>query len=335
LTARELGEQLLSLSWNVQDPPLLVAAHFALGQTLFWLGEFALAREHVEQGIALYNPQQHRSYAFIHGQDPGVTCLVIAAVALWNLGYPDQARERIREALTLAQELSHSYSLALALLYAGMLHQFCQEGPATQERAEVMMTLCSEEGFPYLSGRATVLRGWALATQGETEEGIVHIRQGMTALRTIGVEHAQSHFLTLLAEAYGKGEQTKEGLLVLAEAIDFVSQTEERFYEAEVYRLKGQLTLQKFQVSDSEFQVSNPQAEVEAEACFLKAIEVARHQQAKSLELRATVSLARLWQRQGKKEDTHQMLSDIYGWFTEGFDTKDLQEAKTLLDELS
>ena len=350
LTARELGEQMLSLAWNIQDPPLLTAAHFALGQTLFWLGEFALAREHVEQGIALSNPRQHRSYAFIHGQDPGVTCLLIAAVALWNLGYPDQARKRIREALTLAEELSHSYSLALTLLYAGILHQFCQEGPATQERVEAVMTLCREEGFPYLSARATVLRGWALATQGETEDGIVYIRQGMTALRTIGVEHGQSHFLTLLAEAYGKGEQTKEGLTVLAEALDFVSQTEERFYEAELYRLKGTLTLQsqasprqvedKSRTSQNTSEISNtqhpaPSTQVEAEACFLKAIEVARHQQAKSLELRAVMSLARLWQSQGKKEEAHEMLAEIYGWFTEGFDTRDLQEAKALLDELS
>src|SRR5262249_53921204 len=159
----------------------------------------------------------------------------------------------------------------LALLYAGMLHQFRQEGQATQGRVEAVMTLCSEEGFPYLSARATVLRGWALATQGETEEGIVHIRQGMTALRTIGVEHAQSHFFTLLAEAYGKGEQTKEGLTVLAEALDFVSQTAERFYEAEVYRLKGTLTLQ------SQVQGSKSQVEKEVEECFLKAIEIARH----------------------------------------------------------
>jgi predicted ATPase len=267
-------------------------------------------------------------------------------VALWNVGYPDQARKRIREALTLAQELSHSYSLALAQLYAGMLHQFCQEGPATQERVGAVMTLCSEEGFPYLSARATVLRGWALATQGETEEGIVHIRQGMTALRTIGVEHVQSHFLTLLAEAYGKGEQTKEGLTVLAEALDFVSQTEERFYEAEVYRLKGELTLaqegkeQRAGSKEQEVQILHPNPQIldpqsEAEACFHKAIDVARKQQAKSWELRATMSLARLWQQQGKRKEAHEILAEIYGWFTEGFDTKDLQDARALLDELS
>ncbi|HEV8713122.1 MAG TPA: adenylate/guanylate cyclase domain-containing protein [Candidatus Binatia bacterium] len=355
LTARELGEQLLSLAWNIQDPSPLVAAHLALGQTLFWLGEFALALEHAERSIALYNPQQHRSHAFLYGQDSGVTCLLMAAAALWNLGYPDQARKRIREALTLAQELSHSYSLALALFYAGLLHQFRQEGPATQERVGAVMALCSEEGFPFLSTRATILRGWVLATQGETEEGIVHIRRGMAALRIIGVEFGQSHFLALLAEAYGKGKQTKEGLTVLAEALDFVSQTEERFYEAELYRLKGQLTLQKLSAASGQLSEKSrvsiayhdgtvaeagtvggarPTGEGEAEACFLKALDIARKQQAKSLELRAATSLARLWQQQGKQAAARQLLAEIYGWFTEGFDTKDLQEAKALLEEL-
>ncbi len=367
LTARELGEQMFSLASNIQDPSPLIAAHFALGQTLFWLGEFALAREHVDQGVVLYNPQQHRLLAFLYGQDPGVTCRLTAALALWNLGYPDQARKRVREALTLAQELSHSYSLALAPLYAGMLHQFRQEGQATQERVEAAMALSSEQGFSFLSARVTILRGWALATQGETEEGTVQIRQGMATLRTIGVEFGQSHFLALLAEAYGKGGQTKEGLTVLAEALDFARQTGERFYEAELYRLRGELTLQSQtslkQVSDkpqaSPKQVENmsgtdqgqvedkseipspqhltpsTQAEAEAEACFHKAIDIAQKQQAKSLELRAVMSLSRLWQQQGKQKEAHELLAAIYGWFTEGFDTKDLQEAKTLLEQLT
>ena len=182
--------------------------------------------------------------------------------------------------------------------------------------------------------------------QGEAEEGITQICQGMADLRTIGVEFGQSHFLTLLAEAYGKGEQTKEGLTVLAEALDFVSQTEERFYEAELYRLKGELTLQHSRRVDIAHQpvsiaeavtvgCAHPTEESEAEACFHKAIEIARRQQAKSWELRASTSLARFWQQQGKQKEAHQMLAEVYNWFTEGFDTKDLQEAKALLAELS
>ncbi|MGE0826264.1 MAG: adenylate/guanylate cyclase domain-containing protein [Candidatus Binatia bacterium] len=368
LTARELGEQLLSLARDLQDPSPLIAAHFALGQTLFWLGEFALAREHVEQGVVLYDPQRHRLLASFYGQDPGVTCRLTAALALWNLGYPAQARKRINEALTLAQELSHPYSQALTSLGSAMLYQFCQESQATREQVEVVLAFSSEQGFPFLSTRATVLRGWALAMRGEIEEGIAQIRYGLTALRRIGVEFAQSHFLTLLAEAYGKGSQTKEGLTVLAKALDFVSRTEERFYEAELYRLKGELTLQNgardwglgTDSPSSRAPHLKPQvpsgAEQEAEGYFRKAIEVARRQQAKSLELRAVMSLVRLRQQQASEhtsrttehvpritdhaartrlDEAYAMLSAIYNWFTEGFDTKDLQEAKALLEELS
>ena len=184
----------------------------------------------------------------------------------------------------------------------------------------------------------TIWQDWALAEQGQPEEGIAQIRQGLAAFRTIGAEAVQTPPLALLAEAYGKVGQAEEGLSVLAEALN---KTGQRFYEAELYRLKGQLTLQKFQVSGSKFQVQeSPKSEVrgpesEAEECFLKAIEIARRQQAKSWELRAVMSLSRLWQSQGKKEEAHRMLAEIYGWFTEGFDTKDLQEARALLEELS
>ena len=180
-----------------------------------------------------------------------------------------------------------------------------------------------------------------MAEQGQGEEGIAQTRQGLAVYQATGSELAQPYFLALLAEAYGKGGQAEEGLSVLAEALAAVDNTGEHFYEAELYRLKGTLTLQKFQVSGSKFQVSNtqdpapsPQAEAEAEACFLKAIEIARKQQAKSLELRTAMSLSRLWQRQGRTKEARKMLSEIYNWFTEGFDTKDLQEARALLDSL-
>ena len=198
----------------------------------------------------------------------------------------------------------------------------------------------------------TIQRGWALAKQGQGEEGVVQIRRGLAAYQATEQELFRPGFLALLAEAYGKVGQAEEGLSALAEALTLVNKTGERWYEAELYRLKGTLTLQSRQVEDksqaSQRQVeddsenTNPQhpapsthAEAEAEACFLKAIEIARKQQAKSLELRAVMSLAHLWQNQGKKEEAHEMLVEIYGWFTEGFDTKDLQEAKALLEELS
>ncbi len=328
-TARELGEQFLTLTQSVQDPALLMEAHYALGQVLFRLGEFALAQEHVEQGVALYNPQQHRSHAFLYGQDSGMACLLYAALALWHLGYPDQALKRIHDALTLTQELSHSYSRVGVPVITAMLHQFRQEGQIAQEQAEAAIALSNEQGFPLLLARGTILRGWALAEQGQ-EEGIVQVRQGLAALQTTGAELDRPYYLALLAEVYGKAEQAEEGFTVLTEALDLVHKTGGRFYEAELYRLKGQLTLQQFNVQGSKFKV-----EEEAEAYFLKAIKIAQRQQAKSLELRATTSLARLWQQQGRQKEAHRMLAEIYGWFTEGFDTADLKEAKALLEELA
>jgi predicted ATPase len=200
---------------------------------------------------------------------------------------------------------------------------------------EEILTLSTEQGFPLFWALGTILRGWALAEEGQREEGIAQMRQGVAAWRATGAELTQPYFLALLAEVYGKVGQTEEGLRVLAEALAQVDKTGERFHEAELYRLKGQLTLQKFQVSGFKLQVTNPQVEAEAEECFLKAVDIARQQQAKSLELRTTTSLARLWQSQGKKDEARQLLAEIYGWFTEGFDTKDVQEAKALLTELT
>jgi predicted ATPase len=349
-TARELGEQCLALAHREQDSALLVEAHFALGLTLRCLGELTLTREQLEQGIALYDPLQHRSLAFLYTQDPKVTSLCNAAWALWDLGYPDQALKRIHDALTLAQELSHPFSLAYALFFVAMLHQYRREGQLAQELAEATVTLCTEQGFSLWLVYATILRGWALAAQEQGEQGIAQLRQGLTAVRATVAELGRSHHLALLAEAYGKVGRVEEGLSALAEALEVVDRTGERFYEAELYRLKGELSLQSA-VHSRQSTVTDPQSptpntqhptpstqaevEREAEACFLKAIEIARKQQAKSLELRAVTSLARLWQQQGKREDARQMLAEIYHWFTEGFDTKDLQEAKALLEELS
>jgi class 3 adenylate cyclase/predicted ATPase len=340
-TARELGEQLLSLAQSTQDPALLLEAHSALGAVLFHLGEFVPAREHLAQGFALYDLQQHRSHAFLYGLDPGVLCLSYAAWALWHIGYPEQALKKSHEALTLAQELAHPYSLAFVLYFTAQFHQHRREEHAAQERAEAAITLSTEQGFALELARCTLLRGWALAEQRQAEEGVTQMHQGLATYQATGAELGRSSFLALLAEAYGKVGQAEGGLSVLAEALAQVDKTGERHYEAELYRLKGTLTLQKFQVSGSKFQVQeSPKSEVrgpesEAEECFLKAIEIARKQQAKSLELRAVMSLSRLWQTQGKKDEARQLLAEIYGWFTEGFETKDLQEARALLEELN
>ncbi|MBI3302136.1 MAG: hypothetical protein HYZ72_08695 [Deltaproteobacteria bacterium] len=260
--ARELGEQLLSLAHSVQDPALLLEAHGALGLPLFWLGELAPARAHLEQGIALYDPRQHNSHVFLYGQDPGVLCRAYVAFALWHLGYPDQALKRIQEALILAQKLSHPYSLAFALFIAAWIHQYRREGQAAQERAEAMMALCSEQGFPFWLAEGTILRGWALADQGQREEGIAQMRQGLAAHQTTGVKLARPHFLALLAEAYAKGGQISEGLTVLAEALAMVDNSGERSHEAELYRLKGELSLKSRQVKTSQGQSRTSQRQV-------------------------------------------------------------------------
>jgi predicted ATPase len=295
-----------------------------LGQTMFWLGEMASARAHLEQGVALYDPQQHRSHAFVYGQDPCVACQGYAAMPIWALGYPDQARQSTNEALTLAQELTHPFSLAFALTVAAVAHQFRREVQAVQERAEALMTLSTEQGFPYWLAYGTILRGWALTAQGEGAEGIAQMCQGLVAYRATGAEIHRPYFLGLLAEAYGKVGQPEEGLTVLVEALETVNKTEERNWEAELHRGKGELLL-----------MQQGQKVGEAEECFRQALDTARRQQAKSFELRAALSLSRLWQQQGKQEEAHQLLAEIYGWFIEGFDTADLKEAEILLEELA
>ncbi|MBI3756460.1 MAG: AAA family ATPase [Deltaproteobacteria bacterium] len=349
-TAQELTERLLPLAQHAQDSALLLEAHYWLGSILYYAGEEVPARVHIEQSLALYDPQQRLSAIARVGGDLGVTGLTYLANVLWLLGYPEQAWRRSYEAMTLAQESAHPFTTALVWGFNVVLSQFLYEVQTVQHRAEALVALCYQQGFSAHVTGAIVQRGWALAMQGREEEGIQQIQRDMAAVRATGTELYRPYCLALLAEAYGKAGQVEEGLTALAEALATVNKTGERFYEAELYRLKGELTLQqenqKAKVKGQKpvlsvvegSKISNSQSltpNLQAEACFLKAIDIARQQQAKSLELRATVSLARLWQQQGKKAKAHKMLSEVYSWFTEGFDTKDLQEAKALLDELS
>ncbi len=247
-----------------------------------------------------------------------------------------------QKSITLAQKLSHPFSLAYALGHAARLHQFRREEHAIQERTEAAIALSTEQGFPFFLTQGVIFRGVVLAEQGWGHEGIAQIQQGIAAFRATGAELYRPYFLALLAEAYGKVEQAEEGLAVLAEALAVLDKTGERFYEAELHRLKGELTLKQSGVRGPESEVSNTQhlapsthAEAEVEACFHQAIDIARRQSAKSLELRATTSLARFLDKQGRRDEARRMLAVIYGWFTEGFDTADLKDAKALLEELS
>jgi len=273
----------------------------------------------------------------------GALSLVALANFLWLLGYPDQARKRSREALTLVQEVTHPWSTAVVWMFNLGLPLFLHEIQNVQQRAEALTVLANEQGFSLPLAEATMLRGWALVMQGYDQEGIGQICEGITILKTIGIELRRPYSLALLTEAYEKTGQVEEGLMALAEALETVDKTGERFYEAELYRLYGELSLrvgetanrrtgEKFEVAPSP---DLPVAPLSPEACFLKAIEVTQKQQAKSLELRASMSLARLWRQQGKRVEGHRILSKVYEWFTEGFDTKDLQEAKALLEELA
>lgn len=224
-----------------------------------------------------------------------------------------------------------------------MLHQYRRDERGALEMATAAITLAREQQFPFWEARAMIVQGWALTRQEQSEEGLFLINQGETAYHASGAELLRPYSLILLAEGYGKVGQAEKGLAALAEARALVDKTGERFYEAEMYRLKGELTMQKLSVVSSQLSVPDAQrltpstqaeVEQEAEGHFLKAIDIAQKQQAKSLELRASTSLTRLWQSQGKKAEAHKLLSDVYSWFTEGFDTKDLQEAKELLQSL-
>jgi class 3 adenylate cyclase/predicted ATPase len=329
--ARDLAEQLLRLAKRLDDMGLVVRAYHTLEEDLLYLGEFAQVRAHAEQGIALYDPEAHRAHVFRYGNDSGVGCRVFAAFALWVLGYPDQAFQRSDEALAWAQELAHPFNLVFALTSAARVHLFRREPHRVLAWADTAVTLAREQSFAQFLAGALTLRGWALAEQGQVAEGLAQIRQGMAAWRDTGA-HPRPFDLALLAGVYGQMAQPVEGLRVLAEAQAVAETRREQFWEVELHRLRGALVLQSG-VRAQKPGVSTPHVE-DAEACFRQALDVARHQAAKSLELRATMSLSRLWQQQGKQAEARELLAPIYGWFTEGFDTADLQEARALLDAL-
>jgi predicted ATPase len=243
-TAREIGEQCLRLAQSKQESALLVKAHQILGATLTCLGEFTTARKHTEQSVAMYDSQQHRALAFLYaGIDPGVACLLDLALELWPLGYPDQALRRVREAFNLAQESSHPQALSFSLNVAAQLSQFRREASSTQEQAKAAMALSTDQGFAVWLAQATIFHGWALVEQGRREEGIPQMRQGLAALQATGAEVFRPDCLALLAEMYGRVGQVDDGLMAVAEALALVDKTDGRFYEAELYRLKGELLL--------------------------------------------------------------------------------------------
>jgi DNA-binding NtrC family response regulator/predicted ATPase len=328
-TSLELGQHFLAMARRVRDTTFLLEAHTGLGITLFYRGELALAREHLEQGLALYDPRQNRSHAFLYGQDPGLACLVYAAWTLWLLGYADQARQKSQQLRALLREVSHPFRLAYVCMLTAMLHYSLREEEAVREQAEAVVALSTEHGFPLWRAGGTILLGWVRAAQGQQGVGIAQIQQGLAAWQATGAETGRPCCLLLLAEAYAKAGQVEEGLGVVSEALAAVHDSGEQRWAAELYRLKGELLL-----TPAAGAGLPPAAVEEAESCFRQAVETARRQRAKALELQAVMSLSRLWRQQGKRDEARQWLGEIYARFTEGFDTADLREAKRLLEAL-
>ena len=323
-TALNLGGQLLGLAQRAQDPALLLQAHHALGPTYTLVGDWASARTHLDQAIAHYDPREHRTHAFLYGgHDPCVCCLGFAAKSLWMLGYPEQALQRGQETLALARELGHPASLAHAQLSVAILHQFRRDVSETLELAEALQGLAADQGLSFYLSGGSVLRGWALVERGRSGEGMAQIRQGFDTGGATRA-HWRAYSLALLAEACGKVGNITEGLTVLAEALTVVGETGICIFEPEMHRLEGEFLL-----------ALDPGKVAEAEACFSQAVAIARRHQAKSLELRATMSLARLWQQQGRGNEAYAALAAVYGTYTEGLTTPDLVDATAQLSSLA
>jgi len=326
--AFKLAEQIISLSQRSQVPIQVMMGNWTQGLTLLYLGEFSSARASLEQVVNSYNPQQHGFLAYAFGQDPGVSCLSWLGWTLWFLGYPAQAEKRCKEALVLAKKLSHPFTLAFSHGIAGSLF-YCllREFQKVKEYNEAAFILGKREGFGLFQAMEPLFRGMERSIEGNVEEGIKLMRQGLAAYRALGTEMMLHHYLALLAELCEKGGKVKEGFEAVAEGLAEVKKSGERYYEAELYRIKGELELKKAKVKDKTKQE-------EAERCFRQALDIARSQKARSWELRAAMSLSRLLQKQGKKQEARKMLAEVYDWFSEGFDTPDLKEARALLDEM-
>ncbi len=322
-TSREMAKQLSDLSERIPDPTLSLAAFVAMGMTSYLLGELTYAQEWVTQGMARYESDQHRSHLVQYGEDLRVQCLRMTAWLQWLLGYPDQALRSVQRALDLAQDVASPIDMALAQFSAVILYRYRRELHQVQTQAETLTALAEEHELPYWKAAGMMFKGWALMAQGQ-EDAMVQITEGLSAWLAMGTGVYRPYFLGLLAEAYGRIEQPEAGLSAVAEALSVVEMTEERLWEAELYRLHGELLL-KSSLRDTD----------QAETCLYQALDIARSQGARSLELRAAKSLARLWQQQDKHREARDLLAPIYGWFTEGFDTADLQESQTLLKALS
>ncbi|HEY7096844.1 MAG TPA: AAA family ATPase [Terriglobales bacterium] len=337
-TAREIAEELLHLGERFPQTTLAMRGHWAMEITFAHLGEFARALEHYGTALSLFEPHRHLDDGFVYALNPGVAMPCFAAWALWFLGEVDQALRRIHEALSLARALSEPLGLAHALLFAAVLYQLRREPQLAQEHAEFTIAISKQHGLTMYEAMATIVQGWALA-QKSGEKVVEQMRQALTTLQEQDTKLVRPHFLALLFESIDKARLVDEGLPLLEEALATVHSNGERYYEAELHRLKGQALL----AQSANWGTSvigdragvDTSAVVNAERCFHRAIKIAQRQKAKSLELRTVLSLARLYHEQARQHEAVNLLAKTVKKFTEGFDTSDLREARELLDELS
>jgi adenylate cyclase len=322
--ARELSEQLMSLS-GAGNEDLVIEARRALGNTLFLLGDPLAARAHLEESLKAYDPERHRSHVRIYGMDPGVASRSVAALVLWNLGYPDQARERIRESLSLARRLGHPFTLAWALSFAAVISQHRRELDACAVQADEVLALSNDHGFALWQAAGTIIRGCCAAAQPTgLATGIEQMIEGLAAWQATGAEAFRSYYLSLLADGLRRAGDIDLGLTVIEEAQGAITRSGERWWEADLLRIRGELIETR--------ERAGPAGSESSEESFARAIDLARHQGAKSLELRATLNLAHVWRRRGRAAEAREAIASIYEWFTEGFETGDLREARAFLD---
>lgn len=341
-TAQQFAERCWTLVEHQHDPVRRLPVHWAFGQVLFHRGQFIPALAQVEHGLSLYTPELHQPRAL---QDSGVMCLAYAAITQLCLGYPDRALHAAQRMLTLARTLGHRFSLAVALNMAATVSLIRRDWPQATALGMEALELCRDQGFPVWLAYARIVVGWLGVRQGHGEEHLSQMREGVSAWQATGAEAARSFLLSLVAGAHGRSGQSARGLQILDEEIALTRKSGELYCLSELWRLKGALTLQK-QSKASHGQVTDksedtdpqpltpdPQGEVEreAEGYFLKALEIARAQQAKGWELRAALSLGRLWTQQGKLSEAQQLVSEVVAWFTEGFETTDVQDAQRFL----
>jgi predicted ATPase len=313
------GERLLSLVQQVGDVGYLVGCHFQLGATILYQADLERSRWHFEQAVTLYDQSRDRDLAYQQGHDPAVVSLLYLSWVLWFQGYPEQATAKMEAGLRLAEALSHPHTSTLAAFFASTFHQLMRQWPQCQAEAERALGLAGRGQFPFWQAGCTMLRGSALAQQGRVEEGIAALQEGLAGWEATGTQLALPYFRARLAEACLITREREEGLEALNQSF---FHTEEVWWYAEQYRLRAELFLLA------------PGHDAEAEALLRQALEVARSQKSKSLELRAAMSLARLLQKEGRAAEGRDLLAECYAWFTEGLDTPDLQEARELLEEL-